>query len=106
MSATEEKTQAQVDLGVEAGRVGATYRMATMRERHAELGRAEAQARADLAAAIIAMDEACERAEREPWMHSLREQAAVELAKTRYAQALADLLRGEAQSCEEEDEHA
>lgn len=99
MATTAEE---QVDLGVEAGRVGATYRMATMRERHADLGRAEAQARTDLAAAIIAMDEADELARRDPSRHSMQEQARVELAKARYAQALADLLRGEAQSCEQD----
>jgi len=69
----------------------AIFRMSMMRTSHPELGHAEAKARVRLAAAIIAMDEA----EAQPERHSLTEQAEVEAAKNEYAQALANLLRGD-----------
>ena len=84
----------------EAARVGAVFRLMMMRERHPDLGRREAEARLELAAAIIAMDEADEAAaavtQGMPQRHTLHEQAAVERAKNAYAQALADLVRGDA----------
>lgn len=82
-----DDTQAQ-----EAARVNATMRLAFARIADKELGRAEAQARLNLAAAIIALDEAEDLAE-ENQAHTAWEQFAVETAKNDYAQALADLLR-------------
>lgn len=79
----------------EAAVVVATYRLAMHREQYPGLKRVESTARLYLAAAIIAMDEA----ENQPGRHSLQEQAEVERAKDAYAQALADLLRGESGSC-------
>lgn len=76
----------------EAARVGATFRLAFAAKQHPELKRAEAEARLDLAAAIMAMDEA----DGDPMRHSLQEQAEVEAATDTYADALANLLRGEA----------
>ena len=76
----------------EAARVNATMRLAFSRIAAKDLGRAEAQARLDLAAAIIALDEAEALAD-ENQTHTLHEQLAVETAKNDYAQALADLLR-------------
>lgn len=84
------------EMSSDAAAVAATYRLAMHRERHPGLKRAESTARLHLAAAIIAMDEA----ESQPGRHSLQEQAEVERAKDAYAQALADLLRGESGSCE------
>lgn len=75
-------------------RIRAVARLGMMRDRHPELRAAEADARLALAAAIIAWDEA-EQAQ-VPGRHTLHEQAAVNQASTAYAQALADLLRGEA----------
>ncbi|MFF8917485.1 hypothetical protein ACF08M_30295 [Streptomyces sp. NPDC015032] len=66
-----------------------------MSERHPELKRRVADARLELAAAILAMDAVEERIQAGEKIHSLQEQAAVELAKNAYAQTLADLLRGE-----------
>lgn len=74
-----------------ADSIDATFRLAMMRARHPDLSHALAKANVDLAAAIIAMD----AAEGEPGRHSMFEQVAVDEAKTRYAQALANLLRGE-----------
>lgn len=74
-----------------ACRVQALFRLAMARESHPELHRAMASARIDLAAAIIAMDEA----EDIPGRHNLHEQAAVNEALAAYGQALADLIRGE-----------
>lgn len=78
----------------EASRVAAVHRLAMSRDRFPELRRTEAQARRDLAAAVIAMDEVDDRIAAGENTHSLNEQAAVEQAKDRYAQALADLVRG------------
>lgn len=66
MSTTTTEPQSQprpsaAELITESHRVGATYRLAVMREKHAGpngLLRAEATARLNLAAAIIALDEA------------------------------------------------
>lgn len=80
---------------IELSRVGAVHRLAFAREQHPELVRAEARARLDLAAAIMGMDEVDERIESGEKLHSLQQQAAVELATQRYQQALADLVRGE-----------
>lgn len=77
-------------MGAEA-RLGAVYRLAVMREHYRELSRAAQEAHNDLAAAIMAMDEAAGIEGR----HNLQEQAAVEAAKNAHAQALANLLRGE-----------
>ena len=82
------------DLGQEAYRVQATYRLAFARGTHPELHRAMADARLDLAAAIIQMDEAGDV----PGRHNLQEQAAVEHALRAFGQAFADLIRGEAAS--------
>ncbi|SDH39102.1 hypothetical protein [Microbacterium sp. 77mftsu3.1] len=90
-------TTTPLDLGVEAARIGAVHRLAFAREQHPDLVRAEAQARVDLAAAIMKLDEAAD-SDDVIWgrRHTMQEQAAVERAKNAYAQALADLLRGEA----------
>ncbi|MDO5865179.1 MULTISPECIES: hypothetical protein [Paenarthrobacter] len=83
------------DLDAEAQRVAAVHRLATSKAFHPELRRAEAQARVQLAAAVMAMDEVEDRIAGGEKIHSLHEQAAVERAKDAYAQALADLVRGE-----------
>lgn len=70
---------------------GAAFRLTFTSEFHPELRDAEAQARIALAAAIIKMD----AAEGIPGRHNLDEQVAVERATQAYAQALADLVRGE-----------
>lgn len=75
----------------EAMRVQAVYRLATMRRARPDLGRAEASARVQLAAAILVMDEAADK----PGRHNLQEQQQVNQCMEVYAQALADLLRGE-----------
>ncbi|MFD8609488.1 hypothetical protein [Streptomyces sp. NPDC059631] len=66
-----------------------------MSERHPELKRRAADARLDLAAAVLAMDAVEKRIRAGEKIHCLQEQAAVELGKNAHAQALADLLRGE-----------
>ena len=58
--------------------------------------RAEAQARLSLAAAIITLDEIDARVEAGEKIHSMQEQANVEIAQRQYTQALANLIRGEA----------
>lgn len=78
----------------EMARVGAVSRLAFARKQHPELVKAEAQARVNLAAAIMAMDEAADQ----PGRHNLFEQAAVETALQEFGRALADLVRGEADS--------
>lgn len=77
----------------------ATYILVTRAEQFPELRRTEAQARLKLAAAIQAMDEIEDLAAAGHKVHSLAEQAEVERAKDTYAQALADLLRGQGASC-------
>ncbi|MGW1784895.1 hypothetical protein ACWCQQ_38195 [Streptomyces sp. NPDC002143] len=79
----------------EEQKVAAVHRLSVMSERHPELKRRVADARLELAAAILAMDAVEERVQAGKKIHSLQEQAAVELAKNAHAQALADLLRGE-----------
>lgn len=80
----------------EAARVGATFRLAFAGKQHPELRQAEAAARLDLAAAIMAWDEAEDSDEvRAGRRHTLHEQNDVALAKSAYAQALANLIRGE-----------
>ena len=76
----------------EARLIGATARLAFTRRQHPDLKTAEAQARLRLAAAVMAMDEAFESGP------AIAEQLAVEEAKNEYAQALADLVRGQAHS--------
>ena len=61
-----------------------------------ELVKAEAEARVRLAAAVIALDDIEKRISLGEPMHSLYEQMLVEQAKNEYAQALADLMRGQA----------
>lgn len=75
----------------EASRLGAVLRLSFARQQHPVLVREEAAARVDLAAAIMAMDESADV----PGRHNLVEQIAVEQAKDRYGQALANLVRGE-----------
>lgn len=79
----------------EEQKVAAVHRLGVMSERHPELKRRVADARLKLAAAVLAMDAVEERIQAGEKIHSLQEQAAVELAKNAHAQALADLLRGE-----------
>ncbi|WP_340375864.1 hypothetical protein U5640_12345 [Streptomyces sp. SS7] len=79
----------------EEQKVAAVHRLSMMSERHPELKRRVADARLELAAAILAMAAVEERIQAGEKIHSLQEQAAVELAKNAHAQALADLLRGE-----------
>ncbi|MFI8089116.1 hypothetical protein ACIF9R_12475 [Streptomyces sp. NPDC086080] len=79
----------------EEQKVAAVHRLSVMSERHPELKRRVADARLELAAAILTMDAVEERIQAGEKIHSLQEQAAVELAKNAHAQALADLLRGE-----------
>lgn len=80
----------------EMQRIDAIARLAFTRGTHPELSRAEASARVDLAAAIMAMDEAADV----PGRHNMQEQAAVEVAVRAYADALAALVRGEVQGTE------
>lgn len=96
MPQPQESNQLTEEQEREAARLGAAYLLGHRRMAHKELVRAEAQARLGLAAAIIAMDQVKERIAAGEKIHSLNEQAAVELTKNAYAQALADLLRGEA----------
>lgn len=77
-----------------ATQIGAVFRLATQDTLHPELRRAETQARLALAAAIMAFDQKLEACDYD-LSHTLHEQAAIEEAKTAYAQALADLVRGE-----------
>lgn len=83
------------DQQIEALRLQAVNRLAFARKQEPELHNASNEARLDLAAAIIAMDEAEDQV---PGHHNLEEQAQVNAALQRYGQALADLLRGEASS--------
>ncbi|MFF1880219.1 hypothetical protein ACFVVC_01955 [Pseudarthrobacter sp. NPDC058196] len=85
----------QTGLEAEAQRVAAVHRLAMSKAFHPDLRRAEAQARVQLAAAVMAMDEVEDRIAAGEKIHSLYEQAAVERAKEAYAQALADLVRGQ-----------
>lgn len=87
-SSTEEYAQA-------VARLGAVHRLAMGRQQRPELARAEANARVALAAAILAMDEVDERIAAGEKLHSLQEQANVEVASGAYTLALANLLRGE-----------
>lgn len=72
-------------------RVSAMNRLAFARAQNRDLLQAESDARIDLAAAIMAMDEAEDR----PGRHNLVEQQAVNDALIAYGNALADLIRGE-----------
>lgn len=75
--------------------VSGAFRVGMMRERHPELSKKLARAQYLLAAAIIAMDDA----EDIPGRHNLQEQMAVERLMIEYAATLADLVRGEEDSC-------
>lgn len=80
----------------DVARVEATFRLATTGRRHPELKRLEADARLDLAAAIMKFDDADATDEaRAGSRHTLHEQAAVERAVTAYRDALANLVRGD-----------
>lgn len=68
------------------------HRLSMMRLNHPELQYAEAEARLELASAIMKMDEQDAKGEGH---HSLNEQHAVNIKQTEYAQALANLIRGE-----------
>lgn len=72
-------------------RVSAMNRLAFARAQNRDLLQWESDARIDLAAAIMAMDEAEDR----PGRHNLVEQQAVNDALVAYGNALADLIRGE-----------
>lgn len=74
----------------EAAVIAATARLTFARRQHPGLKAAEARARLALAAAVMAMDEAFDSGSA-----AIAEQFAVEEAKDEYAQALADLIRGE-----------
>lgn len=78
-----------------AAQIGAVFCLATQSKLKPALRRAEAQARLALAAAIIGFDQKLEACG-DDLRQTLHEQAAIEEAKTAYAQALADLVRGEA----------
>lgn len=75
----------------ELGRVNAMYRLGTNIGLHPVLAHKTAEARLDLAAAIIAMDES----EGVPGRHNLNEQQAVNEALVAYGDSLASLIRGE-----------
>ena len=77
-----------------AAQISAVFCLATQDRLHPGLRRAETQARLALAAAIMAFDQRLEACG-DDLSHTLHEQAAIEEAKTAYAQALADLVRGE-----------
>ncbi|MDX3020031.1 hypothetical protein [Streptomyces acidiscabies] len=79
----------------EEQKAAAVHRLGVMSERYPGLKRRVADARLELAAAILAMDEAEVRIQAGEKIHSLQEQAAVEQAKNDHAQAVADLLRDE-----------
>ena len=70
--------------------VGIIYTLITQRNHYPELSLAERKAVLRLAVAIVEMD----RVEEGEGL-SLREQYEVEVAKNEYAQALANLVRGE-----------
>jgi hypothetical protein len=90
--ATTETPETTVDVEHEVHKVSAIARLAFAREAHPDLRKAEAEARVNLAAAIMAMDSAYDL----PGQHDLNEQMLVERTKHAYAQALANLVRGEA----------
>lgn len=73
----------------EAHAVQAVSRLAFARKQNPALGDKEAAARVELARSILEMDEAVETGP------AIGEQARVEYAMRGYAEALADLIRGE-----------
>lgn len=79
----------------EAARVGATFTLAMHKKLYPDLNRALAEARLDLAAAIQALDRAVDKGE-----PGIAEDIIVSHTTTAHAQALADLLRGQARSYE------
>lgn len=95
MSTDPGTDQSAEERAQELAQVDAVHRLAKAKMVHPALGRAEAQARVRLAAAIIAMDAVDERIANGESIHSLQEQAGVELAGRAHQQALANLLRGE-----------
>ena len=75
--------------------LNATMVLAQRSSTHPQLRRAEAQARVELAAAILVWD-AAELAKSEDLsVHTLNEQQAVNTALQKYGEALANYLRGE-----------
>lgn len=70
----------------------AISRLAFARQQHSDLKKVESEARVELARSILEMDKAIERGP------AIFEQACVESAIRGYAEALADLVRGERMS--------
>lgn len=95
MSTDTETTTPVASQSEDAELVGIAYTLTVRKTQYPQLVRAEAQARLRLAAAIAALDETEDRIEAGMAIHSLNEQLAVERAKDDYAQALADLVRGQ-----------
>lgn len=83
------------NISEEGKAVRGAFRVGVMRERHPELSKKLAHAQNLLAYAIIDMDDA----EDTPGRHSLQEQMVVERLMVEYTAALADLIRGEEDSC-------
>lgn len=78
MTEPQELSQLASEQKREMDRAGATFLLGLRRISHKDLLRAEAQARLDFAAAIIAMDEVDDRIAAGESIHSLNEQVAVE----------------------------
>ncbi|MGW5929323.1 hypothetical protein ACWF2L_24190 [Streptomyces anulatus] len=77
----------------EEQKAAAVHRLGVLTSKHPKLKSRLADARLELAAAIVTMDAVEERIQAGEKIHSLQEQAGVEQAKNNYAQALAELLR-------------
>lgn len=93
MTTTPAVTQPNTDQ--EAARVAATFALAMHKKIYPDLNRALAEAHLDLAAAIQALDRAVDKGE-----PGIAEEIIVSHTTTAHAEALADLLRGQARSCE------
>ncbi|MFE7116565.1 hypothetical protein ACFU99_14250 [Streptomyces sp. NPDC057654] len=78
----------------EEQKAAAVHRLSKMSEQHPELKHRLADARLELAAAILAMDAVEERIQVGEKIHSFQEQFTVDVAESAHAEALADLLRG------------
>lgn len=91
----ENQTLSPQDHAREMAHVGAVHRLAMTAVQRPDLRKAEAQARIELAAAIIAFDEVEDRIANGEKIHSLQEQVNVELATTAYRTALMNFLRRE-----------
>ena len=105
-TAYEQHTVAEEGALLEAPRIGALARLGFVRQQHPALRRAEAAARLDLAAALIALDTVEDRIAAGEMIHSANEQVAVEQKARAYTRALADLLRGMADSYVQDEEAA